>query len=98
MGAPSGGEDVDSELTRILFSGSDLPLLDEPTNHLVQRRQGLADAFLAGYRGAPVVVSHDLGLLDGAITRILHLDRDGIVQYRGTYSEYRAARRWTRPD
>jgi ATPase subunit of ABC transporter with duplicated ATPase domains len=49
--------------------------------------------FLAGYRGALVVVSHDLGLLDGAITRILHLDRDGVVQYRGTYSEYRAARR-----
>jgi ATPase subunit of ABC transporter with duplicated ATPase domains len=49
--------------------------------------------FLAGSRGAVVVVSHDLALLDAAITRILHLDRDGIVQYRGTYSEYRTARR-----
>jgi ATPase subunit of ABC transporter with duplicated ATPase domains len=49
--------------------------------------------FLAAYRGALVVVSHDLALLDASITRILHLDRDGVVQYRGTYSEYREARR-----
>jgi ATPase subunit of ABC transporter with duplicated ATPase domains len=49
--------------------------------------------FLASYRGVLVVVSHDLGLLDASITRILHLDRDGVVQYRGTYSEYREARR-----
>jgi ATPase subunit of ABC transporter with duplicated ATPase domains len=37
-------------------------------------------------------VSHDLKLLDASITRILHLDRDGIVEYRGTYSQYRLAR------
>ena len=49
--------------------------------------------FLASYAGALVVVSHDLALLDGSITQILHLDRDGIVRYRGTYSEYREARR-----
>jgi len=48
--------------------------------------------FLAAYPGALVVVSHDLALLDSSITRILHLDRDGLVQYRGTYSEYRTAR------
>ena len=39
------------------------------------------------------MVSHDLGLLDAAITRILHLDVDGVVEYRGTYSQYREARR-----
>ena len=91
--ALSGGERRRLELTRILFSGSDLLLLDEPTNHLDSDAKHWLMKFLAGYRGAIVVVSHDLGLLDGAITRILHLDRDGVVQYRGTYSEYRAARR-----
>ena len=45
--------------------------------------------FLGGYEGALLVVSHDLGLLDASITRILHLDRDGVVEYRGTYSQYR---------
>ncbi len=31
--------------------------------------------FLRGYRGALLVISHDLDLLDEAITRVLHLDR-----------------------
>ena len=91
--ALSGGERRRLELTRILFSGSDLLLLDEPTNHLDSDAKVWLMRFLAAYRGALVVVSHDLGLLDAAITRILHLDRDGLVQYRGTYGEYRAARR-----
>jgi len=37
-------------------------------------------------------VSHDLHLLDKAITRILHLDEGSLIEYRGTYSQYRAAR------
>src|SRR5262249_56625424 len=51
-----------------------------------------------GYRGGLVVVSHDLDLLDDAITRVVHIDRDGedatgsLVEYRGTYSQYLAAR------
>src|SRR5207249_6146923 len=39
------------------------------------------------------VVSHDIKLLAAAIGRVLHLDRDGVVVYRGTYSDYREARR-----
>jgi len=30
--------------------------------------------FLRAYRGALLVISHDLELLDEAITRVLHLD------------------------
>jgi ATPase subunit of ABC transporter with duplicated ATPase domains len=91
--ALSGGERRRLELTRILFAGADLLLLDEPTNHLdVDARTWLL-RFLAGYRGALVVVSHDLVLLDASITRILHLDEDGVHEYRGTYSQYREARR-----
>jgi ATPase subunit of ABC transporter with duplicated ATPase domains len=91
--ALSGGERRRLELTRILFAGSDVLLLDEPTNHLDSDAKHWLMRFLASYRGALVVVSHDLALLDASITRILHLDREGVVQYRGTYSEYREARR-----
>jgi ATPase subunit of ABC transporter with duplicated ATPase domains len=91
--ALSGGERRRLELTRILFAGSDLLLLDEPTNHLdVDARTWLL-RFLAGHRGALLVVSHDLVLLDASITHVLHLDDDGIHGYRGTYSAYREARR-----
>lgn len=100
MGLPmwtlSGGERRRVELGRILFAGSDLLLLDEPTNHLDTDARAWLMGFLRSYRGALLVVSHDLALLDQAITRVLHLDRgDGsgsIVEYKGTYSQYRAAR------
>jgi ATPase subunit of ABC transporter with duplicated ATPase domains len=91
--ALSGGERRRLELARILFGGSDVLLLDEPTNHLDTDAKLWLMRFLAGFGGALVVVSHDLELLDAAITRIVHLDPDGVVQYRGTYSEYREARR-----
>ncbi|MGH2590186.1 MAG: ABC-F family ATP-binding cassette domain-containing protein [Actinomycetota bacterium] len=91
--ALSGGERRRLELARILFGGSDLLLLDEPTNHLDGDAKHWLMRFLAAYAGAVIVVSHDMALLDASISRILHLDRDGVVQYRGTYSEYRAARK-----
>jgi ATPase subunit of ABC transporter with duplicated ATPase domains len=98
LGALSGGERRRLELARILFSGSELLLLDEPTNHLdVDARTWLLD-LLRSYRGALVVVSHDLDLLDEAITRVVHVDREtedgtgALVEYKGTYSMYLAAR------
>jgi ATPase subunit of ABC transporter with duplicated ATPase domains len=89
----SGGERRRMELARILFAGSDVLLLDEPTNHLDTDAKAWLMKFLATYRGALMVVSHDLTLLDASITRILHLDDGGLTEYRGTYSQYREARR-----
>ncbi len=90
----SGGQRRRVELLRILFAGSDVLLLDEPTNHLdVDAKAWMLD-FLRSYQGALVVISHDLDLLDEAITRVLHLDRGAdnstgtMVEYRGTYSQY----------
>ena len=90
--ALSGGERRRVELARILFAGSDLLLLDEPTNHLdIDAKQWLMQ-FLRSYRGALLVISHDLELLDQAITRVLHLDEGELIEYRGTYSQYLAPR------
>jgi len=94
----SGGERRRVELARILFAGSDVLLLDEPTNHLDVDAKAWLMKFLRGYRGALLVISHDLDLLDEAITRVLHLDRPAeeasghVVEYRGTYSQYLEAR------
>ncbi len=96
LGAVSGGERRRVELARILFGSAGTLLLDEPTNHLDADAKEWLLGFLRSYRGALVVVSHDLSLLDTSITRVLHLERgDGagrIVEYRGTYSAYLAAR------
>ncbi|HLM65405.1 MAG TPA: ABC-F family ATP-binding cassette domain-containing protein [Acidimicrobiales bacterium] len=94
----SGGERRRVELARILFTGHDLLLLDEPTNHLDNDAREWLLGFLRTYRGALIVVSHDLELLDESITRVLHLDRPGesdvgeLTEYKGTYSQYKVAR------
>ena len=94
----SGGEKRRVELARILFAGSELLLLDEPTNHLDNDAREWLLQFLRTYRGALIVISHDLELLDESITRVLHLDRPGeadvgeITDYKGTYSQYKVAR------
>ncbi|MCU1452400.1 MAG: putative transporter ATP-binding protein [Acidimicrobiales bacterium] len=98
LGALSGGQRRRVELVRILFAGSDVLLLDEPTNHLDSDAKGWMLEFLRSYQGALLVISHDLDLLDEAITRVMHLDRgaDGatgtMVEYKGTYSQYLAQR------
>jgi ATPase subunit of ABC transporter with duplicated ATPase domains len=95
----SGGERRRVELARILFAGSDMLLLDEPTNHLDTDARNWLFGFLRSYRGALLLISHDIVLLDKSITRILHLDRESadasgvLVEYKGTYSQYRLARR-----
>ncbi len=94
----SGGERRRVELTRILFAGSDMLLLDEPTNHLDVDAKTWLLGFMRDYRGALLVISHDLDLLDEAITRVLHLDRPQedsvgeLIEYRGTYSQYKSSR------
>ncbi len=88
----SGGERRRVELARILFAGADVLLLDEPTNHLdLDAKAWLLD-HLRTYRGALLVISHDLELLDESIDRVLHLDEGQIVEYKGTYSQYKAQR------
>src|SRR5919201_3671644 len=89
----SGGERRRVELGRVLFMDAELLFLDEPTNHLDTDAKAWLMGFLRAYRGGLLVVSHDLHLLDTAITRILHLDETRLVEYRGTYTQYRAARK-----
>ena len=98
LGVLSGGERRRVELARILFAGSDMLLLDEPTNHLdIDAKTWLLN-FLRNYKGALLVISHDLELLDEAITRVIHLDRPDeddtgmVYEYRGTYTQYKRSR------
>ena len=95
IGVLSGGERRRVELARILFAGSELLMLDEPTNHLDNDARDWLLGYMRSYRGALLVISHDIELLDESITRVLHLDRPGeadigtIVEYKGTYTPVR---------
>jgi ATPase subunit of ABC transporter with duplicated ATPase domains len=74
----------------VLFAKPDLLLLDEPTNHLDGAATRWLMDYLARFPGAVLLVSHDLALLDRAITRVLHLDAlsKTLTAYSGNYSSY----------
>ncbi len=79
-GTLSGGERFRAVLAALLLADPppQLLLLDEPTNNLDMASAGQLSQALACYRGALVVVSHDVPFLRSlGITRWLRLDRSG---------------------
>jgi len=86
----SGGQRRRVDLMRVLFQEPDTMVLDEPTNHLdLSAKRWLLEE-LRSMRGGLLVVSHDLRLLDQAITKVLSLSDKRLHQFKGTYSSYRA--------
>ncbi len=59
----SGGWRMRIELAKILLKRPDLLLLDEPTNHLDIESIQWVEGFLANYRGAAIIISHDRAFL-----------------------------------
>jgi ATPase subunit of ABC transporter with duplicated ATPase domains len=100
LGELSGGEAARALLAGVLLARPTVLLLDEPTNHLDADGLAWLEAFLAGFDGALLVVSHDRRFLDVAVTRVLELDAGELTAYTGGYSAYRAekARRRARQE
>ena len=73
-GTLSGGQRRRVELARILFSGAETLLLDEPTNHLDADSIVWLRDFLKAHKGGLIVISHDVGLLEACVNKVLHLD------------------------
>ena len=71
----SGGEQRRAHLARVLAAEPDVLLLDEPTNHLDIKAIEWLEGFVAAFRGATVIVSHDRAFLRRVTTAMLWLDR-----------------------
>jgi ATPase subunit of ABC transporter with duplicated ATPase domains len=84
----SGGFKLRVLLAQVLVGGPDALFLDEPTNHLDILSIRWLEKFLAGYRGAAVVISHDQRFLDHVATHILDVDYETITPYTGNYSAF----------
>jgi len=88
----SGGQKNRLGLARLLLAEPDVLLLDEPTNHLDVAAVEWLEEFLASYRSAYVIISHDRYFLDRACTRIVEVELGRAVSYTGNYSAFLAER------
>lgn len=88
MGTLSGGQRKRVALAHALIESPDLLILDEPTNHLDAETITWLETYLARYRGALLLVTHDRYFLDRVTGRILEIDRGTVQCFDGNYSYY----------
>lgn len=86
----SGGEKARVGLATLLLRSPDLLLLDEPTNHLDFASLEWLEAYLSGYKGAIMLVSHDRQFLNRAVNQIFEIDEHThhLKKYEGNYDAY----------
>ena len=84
----SGGEQTRLAIAKLLLEAPSLLILDEPTNHLDFATLGWLEDYLAGYKGALLVVSHDRYFLDKLCNKIWELEDGSLWEYKGNYTAY----------
>ncbi|HEN8802372.1 ATP-binding cassette domain-containing protein [Pseudomonas sp. CM27] len=75
-------------LAQALVSEPDLLLLDEPTNHLDIGAIAWLEEALRSFNGAVLFITHDRSFLQNLATRILELDRGGLIDWNGDYASF----------
>ena len=88
IGTLSGGQQKRVGLAQVLIDQPDLLILDEPTNHLDFDSIAWLEKYLANYRGALLVVTHDRYFLDRVSNTIFELDNGKLYRYTGNYEAY----------
>ncbi|MBE0481699.1 MAG: ABC-F family ATP-binding cassette domain-containing protein, partial [Dehalococcoidia bacterium] len=88
----SGGWLMRAALAKILLLSPDVLLLDEPTNYLDLESCIWFERYLAGYRGAVLIVSHDRALLNRVVHRVLAIEPDRVILHRGDYDSFVVAK------
>jgi ATPase subunit of ABC transporter with duplicated ATPase domains len=86
----SGGVKTKFALARALFKEPDTLLLDEPTNFMDIEGKRWVMRLLSQYPKTLILISHDMGLMDKAIDRVLYVNKHKhiIEEYKGNYTQY----------
>lgn len=86
----SGGEGARLLLAKIILEEGNILVLDEPTNHLDIEAKEVLKKALIEYPGTLLLVTHDRDFAIHIASRIIALNKNGIIDFRGTYQEYLA--------
>lgn len=86
----SGGQKTRVALAKLLLETPDILLLDEPTNHLDLNSVAWLETFLANYKGAVLIVSHDRYFLNKIVTKVVEIDHMKSMVFPGNYDEFAA--------
>lgn len=88
VGKCSGGEQKRIGIAQVLIAEPDLLILDEPTNHLDMQSVQWLEKYLATYKGALLLVTHDRYFLERAVNKIIELRFGKLREYDGNYQAY----------
>ena len=88
VGDCSGGEQKRIGIAQVLIAEPDLLILDEPTNHLDVDSVQWLEKYLASYKGALLLVTHDRYFLERTVNKIVELRHGRFREYSGNYQAY----------
>lgn len=88
VGDCSGGEQKRIGIAQVLIAEPDLLILDEPTNHLDVNSVQWLEKYLASYKGALLLVTHDRYFLERTVNKIVELRHGRFREYSGNYQAY----------
>lgn len=83
----SGGQKRYVEMTRMMFSRSDLFLIDEPTNHMDYKGKARFIDWMRSVDQTVIVVTHDRDVLKN-VSKIFELKDQRITIFNGNYDAY----------
>lgn len=84
----SGGQRRRAAIAKALIFPCELLILDEPTNHIDNDAAIYLEDYLARYKGAVVMVTHDRYFLDRVSNKIIEIDGGKLYSYDCNYEGF----------
>lgn len=84
----SGGEKVRCMLARMMLKEANVLLMDQPTNHLDLETITALNNGMSDFNSNILFTSHDHELISSVANRVIELQPNGMVDFRGSYDEY----------
>ncbi len=84
----SGGEQRRVALATLILRKPDILMLDEPTNHLDVYMVAFLEEILLKEHFTLLLISHDRYFIDTIATRIVEIENQALVTYKGGYKSF----------